>query len=116
MFWKQTEIGKKIIATGDKNIVPALALLLSSPDRGTRCNAGYVLAKLGDERGLDTVIAELKDVGERPTTFTRGDGTPDVKKQIDQDRFFAAMTLQAIGDQRAVPALIEVLGDKAVGA
>jgi hypothetical protein len=34
---------------------------LTVDDRRIRCNAGYILARLGDARGLPAVVAELKD-------------------------------------------------------
>jgi hypothetical protein len=115
VFWKQGEVGEKLIAIGDKSIVPEIAQMLASDDRAVRCNAGRVLARLGDSRGLDAVIAELKDTSDRLTKRTRSDGKPDVPGQITQDRYYAAGVLGQIGDRQAVPALIEALKDKAIG-
>jgi len=113
-FWAQAEVGKRLIALGDKNIVPDMVKMLKSEDRRTRCNAGWVLAGLGDQRGLTTVLAELTDAGQRPTKMIRSDGKPNVPGQIQQDRYYAVHVLGEIGDQRAVPELIEALKDESI--
>ena len=114
--WKQGEIARKLIATGDKTVVPEIARMLTSEDRHIRCNAGWVLAALGDERGLPAVLAELKDTSDRPVgpERRRSDGTPYVAGQIKEDHYYAAWVLEKIGDRRAVPALIEALQDEAI--
>jgi hypothetical protein len=59
--WQQAEVGEKLVALNDQNIVSAMLESLNSENRSERCNAGRVLAGLGDERGLFAVIAELND-------------------------------------------------------
>ncbi len=113
--WMQIQPAKELITLGDKSVVPEMLGILKAKDRRRRCNAGWVLAGLGDERGLAAVLAELKDVGERPTSRTRSDGKPDLKGQIVSDRYYAAHVLGQIGDRRSVPALIEVLRDESIG-
>ena len=112
--WKQSEITWKLIATGDKRVVPEIVPMLTSADRHIRCNVGWVLAGLGDERGLPAVLAELKDTSDRPTgpERIRNDGTRYVAGQIVEDHYYAAWVLEKIGDRLAVPALIEALQDK----
>ena len=112
VFWKQIEIGKQLAALNDKSVIPAMVEIAKSPDRRIRCNAGYVLAKLGDERGLATVLAELRDKSpERKVEEIRSDGKPNVAGQISSDRYYAAHVLGEIGDTRAVPALIAMVQD-----
>jgi HEAT repeat protein len=115
-FWQQAEVGEKLVALNDKSIEPAMLELLKSENRAVRCNAGRVLAGLGDDRGLFAVIAELKDKSPRPT---RWESCSDCKTlfspgQIRQDRYYAAHVLGKIGDKRAVPALIETLQDESL--
>lgn len=50
-FWKQGEIAMKLIAAGDKAGVPEILQMLKSDHRHVRCNAGWVLARLGDGAG-----------------------------------------------------------------
>ncbi|GAG04919.1 unnamed protein product, partial [marine sediment metagenome] len=94
-FWKQAAIAEKLIARGDKSIVPEIAQMLKSEKRSERCNAAWVLAGLGDKRGLAAVLRELNDtsgVG-RTVERTRSDGKPDIQGQIRQDRYYAAHVL-----------------------
>ncbi len=115
-FFQQARVGEKLAALNDKSVVPAMLALLKSADRAERCNAGFVLARLGEERGLLAILAELQDRQPRPT---RGESCSDCKTdyspgQIQQDRYYAAHVLGKIGDARAVPALIETLQDEAL--
>jgi HEAT repeat protein len=112
--WKQAEVGEKLVALKDKRTVPAMLKLLKSQDRPERCNAGRVLAGLGNDQGLFAVIAELKDKKPRPARDggITSNGRPDTLGQMRQDRYYAAHVLGQIGDKRAVPALIEVLQDE----
>jgi HEAT repeat protein len=64
--WRQAEVGEKLVALNDASIAPAMLELLSSENRAERCNAGRVLAGLGDDRGLYAVIEELNDKKPRP--------------------------------------------------
>jgi HEAT repeat protein len=86
--------------------------MIKSPDRSVRCNAGLVLARLGDDRGLAAVVAELNDAAPRPAPGrTRSDGRPDVSGQVRQDRYYAAHVLGEMRDKRAVPALVATFGN-----
>ena len=114
--WKQNEVCRGLIAIGDKRVVIEMIPMLASENRHIRCNAGWVLAGLGDERGLPAVLAELKDTSDRPVgpERIRNDGTRYVAGQITEDHYYAAWVLEKIGDRRAVPALIEALHDEAI--
>ena len=107
--FQQAEIGEKLVALNDRSIVPAMLELLGSESRAERCNAGRVLAGLGDDRGLIAVIAELNDKEPRPNRPEACDRrkAPYSRGQIIQYRYCAAHVLRRIGDKRAVPALIE---------
>src|SRR5688572_10809805 len=105
------ENAHRLAAAGNKeaipDAVPRLAAMIKSPDRSVRCNAGLVLARLGDDRGLAAVVAELNDAAPRPAPGrTRSDGKPDVSGQVRQDRYYAAHVLGEMRDKRAVPALV----------
>ncbi|MCK4627098.1 MAG: HEAT repeat domain-containing protein, partial [Phycisphaerae bacterium] len=112
--WMQAGPAQELIKLGDKSVIPAMLKMLKSENRSRRCNAGWVLAGLGDERGLAAVISELKDTSKRPTKRIRSDGKPDVAGQIRQDRYYAAHVLGKIGDRRAVPDLIDTLKDESI--
>lgn len=109
--FQQAKIGEKLANLNDKSVVPALLALLKSNDRAVRCNAGYVLSRLGEERGLLAILAELQDRQPRPTRGESCNGckTEFSPAQIEQDRYYAAHVLGQLGDARAVPALVEVL-------
>ena len=112
--FQQAEIGEKLVALNDRSIVPAMLELLGSESRAERCNAGRVLAGLGDDRGLIAVIAELNDKEPRPNRpeSCASCKSPYSPGQIIHDRYYAAHVLRTIGDKRAVPALIETLKDE----
>ncbi len=111
--WRQAEVGEKLVALNDPNIVPAMLELLNSENRTERLNAGRVLAGLGDDRGLYAVIEELNDKKPRPNRPQECSSckAPFSPAQIKHDRYYAAHVLRKIGDKRAVPALIETLQD-----
>ena len=114
VFWKQSEVAKKIVALRDKSVLPALEPWLSNEDRSLRGNAAYVFAKLGDDRGFQVIKAILADRWPRPTQAIRDDASPDVRGQIRQDRYYAAHLLGDLQDARAVPILIPLLKDEEV--
>lgn len=118
-FWQQAQAGEKLVALHDREVVPVMLALLKSRNRWERCNAGRVLAGLGDDRGLLAVVAELQDTENRPNTDEEAlaQGFPKDKapaRQINQDRYYAAHVLGGIGDKRAVPALIAALQDESI--
>jgi HEAT repeat protein len=114
--WRQAEVGEKLVALNDQSIAPAILELLNSEKRSERCNAGRVLAGLGDDRGLFAVIKELNDKKPRPNRDEECSSCkmPFSPGQIRRDRYYAAHILRIIGDQRAVPALIETLQDDSI--
>src|SRR5262249_27511994 len=72
VFWQQFEIAKQLVRGGENRALPALESWLSNEDRHTRCNAAFVFAGLGDDRGLEIISAVLKDMTDRP----EGQGVP----------------------------------------
>lgn len=110
-FSQQGEVGGQLVALEDSSVVPPMLEMLKSEDRKTRCNAGRVLAGLGDDRGLFAVIGELNDTSYRPVNK---DEAWEQVGQVRGDRYYAAHVLREIGDPRAVPALIETLHDNSI--
>src|SRR5215813_6525528 len=66
VFWQQFEVAKMLVARGDKSALPALESWLSNEDRHARCVAAFVFAGLGNDRGLEVIIAVLNDKSDRP--------------------------------------------------
>jgi HEAT repeat protein len=112
--WKQADVAQRLVEVADKSIIPWIEKLLDTPDRGRRCNAALMLARLGDERGLAIIIGELQDTTPRPTNLKKSDGRPDSEGQIRQDRYYAALLLGKLGKTEAVPALMQATTDKSI--
>lgn len=113
-FWQQEEVARKLVALGDKRVIPKIEQHLETADRCRRCNAGLVLAGLGDERGLAVIIRELEDQEPRPTTLEKSDGKPFPEGQVRQDRYYAALLLGKLRRKAVVPALIKATQDKTI--
>ena len=84
---------------------------LTHDDRHVRGNVAFVLARLGDPRGFDTIAAILADRGPR----SGGQGIPGgrwtMPAQIRADRYYAAHLLGDLKDPRGVALLIPLLND-----
>jgi len=115
-FWEQGEVARELVASGDTKVIPLIEKHLDTADRRRRCNAGFVLAGLGDKRGLATIIRELEDKKPRPTDRRKSDGKPDLAGQISDDRYYAALLLGQLGKKEAVTALVEATNDKTVNS
>lgn len=113
-FWQQAEIAEKLVSSGEKKIIPKMEKHLAETDRRRRCNAGLVLAGLGDKRGLAIIIRELEDKQPRPTDMIRSNGKPYPEGQIRTDRCYAAHVLGRLRDKEAVPVLIDATTDKTI--
>jgi HEAT repeat protein len=111
---QQKEVAQKLVALGDKTIIPEIEKHLDTQDRRRKCNAAFVLAGLGDKRGVAIIIGELEDKTTRPTDMRRSDGCPYPEGQITADRYYAAFLLGELGNKQAVPALIEALKDETI--
>lgn len=112
--WQQRDVAEELIQRQDKSVLSAMEPFLKSERRGQRCNAGLVLAALGDKRGAAIILAEFNDKETRPTEMRRSDNKPDPVSQIRQDRYYAALLLGRLKDRCAVPDLIAALQDETV--
>jgi HEAT repeat protein len=109
-FWKQFEIGKRIVALHDPAVLTDLSDSLSQDDRHIRANAAFIFAALQDERGFNVITAILADQSDRPRGQITG-GNWTLRAQIRADRYYAAHLLGDLKDPRAVPILISLLHD-----
>jgi len=121
VFWQQLEIAKELATRPDPRTLTALEPLLRADDRHVRANAAFVLARLGDPRGLATIEAILADRSDRPL----GQGMPDApsnpaqsrwwtSRQIEEDRYYAVHMLGELRDSSSVDVLVPLLGDAGV--
>jgi hypothetical protein len=87
-----------------------------------RCSAGLVLARAGEDQGLDVVLgalaastAELRDL---PALSDRQGMTQEESGRRSQDarhlQYFATLVLGLIGDPRAVDTLVEATRDRGI--
>ncbi|NQU20499.1 MAG: HEAT repeat domain-containing protein [Candidatus Nealsonbacteria bacterium] len=106
-FWQQLDIAEQIVKTGDRSVISQLLPHLDSEDEHLRCNAGFVLAGLGDDRGLEAIISELKTKKARLSERIRS----DTGRRFLEQRYgyYAIQVLGKLRDKRAVPVLIEFL-------
>lgn len=115
MSWQQFEIGKKIAALHDTNVLQSPILIdgLTNEDRHVRANAAYVFDALGDQRGFDTLHSILTDRSPRPPgQLATAPWT--LKAQIREDRYYAVHVFGDLKEPRAVPILIPLLKDDEV--
>ena len=106
VFWKQLEIGRRIILTKEAH-VPQLEPWLTHPDRHIRGNTAFVFGRLGDPRGFEVLAAILGDLSDRPegqgvACAIRGDGKPcwSLRLQIAADHYYAVHLLGELKDTR----------------
>ena len=118
VFWQQIEIARAIVARHDASVLPGLADLLKAEDRHERGNAAYIFARLGDDRGFEVICAILADKSLRPAITeiaSNGRGTIQAqRRQVSEDRYYAAHLLGDLKDARAVPILLPLLHDEDV--
>ena len=103
-------------------VVDSIALYLDTTDRRRRCNAAYVLAAFGDERGTQILIREVEDTGTGDRDTREGAGIHtgplshegDLRRQVVADRYFAALLLGEFRSKAAVPALIAATRDSTI--
>ncbi len=107
-FWQQTDVARQLAVLGDRSVLPAIEPYLATNDRRRRSNAAFVLAALGDERGIDILIGELEDTSAAGRT---ADGSPG---QVTADRYFAALLLGELRAKAAVPALSRATQDATI--
>ena len=116
-FWQQFEVAREIVALHDPSILPDLRIFLDHEDRHLRGNAAFIFASLGDDRGFEVLRSILGDRGYRPQgqgDVVSGDMRYHVEQQIAADRYYVVHLFGDLGDPRAVPILIPLLGDEEV--
>ena len=105
--WQQLHIAKQIVELGDRSVMSSLLPHLDADDEHLRCNAGFVVAKLGDDRGLNAIISELKTKKARLSQRVKSDtGKPFLEERYG---YYAIHVLGKLRDRNAVPVLIEFL-------
>jgi HEAT repeat protein len=108
-------VAKKVVALHDKSVLPRLEPWLRCDDMRRRGNAGFVFARLGDDRGFQVIKAILADRSTKRAVFEIDSaGHPSPRQQIRADRYYAAHLLGDLRDVRAVPILIPLLKDEEV--
>jgi hypothetical protein len=112
VFWRQFEIGKALAATGDGDAVGEREAWPTHEDRHLRGNAAYVLARLGDRRGFDTVAQILADGSARSPAQGIPGGNWSLQAQIRADRYYAAHLVGDLKDARGVQLLVPLLNDR----
>jgi hypothetical protein len=68
VFWQQFELGAKIVALHNTNVLSMLAGCFTNEDRHARGNAALIFAQLGDDRGFDVLREILTDRSARNET------------------------------------------------
>ena len=61
VFWRQFEIGQALAAATDRGAIAELEAWLTHDDRHVRGNVAFVLGRLGDPRGFETIAEILAD-------------------------------------------------------
>jgi HEAT repeat protein len=114
VFWRQFEIGHALAAANDRRAITELEMVLTHDDRHLRGNVAFVLGRLGDPRGFETIAAILADRSPRSVGQGIPGGNWTVQAQIRADRYYAAHLLGDLKDPRGVDLLIPLLNDKDV--
>jgi FOG: HEAT repeat len=115
VFWEQFDLAKKIVALHDQSVLPQLEPWLRCEDMRRRGNAAFVFAGLGDDRGFQIIKAILEDRSPPRAVFEIDSaGHPNPRQQIRADRYYAAHLFGDMKDVRAVPILVALLKDEEV--
>jgi HEAT repeat protein len=113
VFWKQFEVAEKIVTLHDKSVLEDLEPWLSNEDMHLRGNAAFIFASLGDERGFQVINSILEDRStKRAVSEIDSTGSPSLRLQIRNDRYYAVHLFGDLRDSRAVPILIPLLKDR----
>ena len=72
VFWRQFEIARALAAANNRGAIAELEVWLTHDDRHLRGNVAFVLGRLGDPRGFETIAAILADRSPR----SAGQGIP----------------------------------------
>ena len=114
VFWRQFEIGQALAAANDRGAIAELEAWLTHDDRHVRGNVAFVLGRLGDPRGFETIAEILADRSPRSAGQGIPGGNWSVQAQIRADRYYAAHLLGDLKDPRGVELLIPLLNDEDV--
>lgn len=114
LFFLQFDLGRALAATGDRRAIVELESWLTLDDRHARGNAAFVLARLGDPRGFETIAQILSDRSPRPIVPGALAAPGVMSQQIASDRYYAAHLLGDLKDPRGVPLLVPLLDDEDV--
>ena len=91
VFWRQFEIAQALAAASNRGAIAELEEWLTNDDRHLRGNAAFVLGRLGDPRGFETIAAILADRSPR----SAGQGSLAVTGR-SRRRFVPIVTTQRI--------------------
>jgi HEAT repeat protein len=111
VFWWQFEIGQALAAANNRGVIAELEAWLTHDDRHLRGSVAFVLGRLGDPRGFETIAATLADRSPRSAGQGIPGGNWSVRAQIRADRYYAAHLLGDLKDPRGVELLIPLLND-----
>ena len=111
VFWRQFEIGQALAAANDRAAIAELEAWLTHDDRHVRGNVAFVLGRLGDPRGFQTIAEILADRSLRSPGQGMPGGKWSAQAQIRADRYYAAHLLGDLKDPRGVELLIPLLND-----
>lgn len=114
IFWRQFEIGKALAGVNDRGAVGELEPWLNHDDRHLRGNVAFVLGRLGDPRGFETIAEILADRSPRSAGQGIPGGNWSVRAQVRADRYYAAHLLGDLKDPRGVGLLVPLLTDEEV--
>jgi HEAT repeat protein len=113
-FGPQLDAAKRLVAAGDPGVIELLEPYLDQEDRHLRGNAAFVLAGLGDTRGLHVLSAILNDRSARGIGQGIPGGNMTVDGQIKADRYYAVHLLGELRNGQAVDVLLPLLADTQV--
>jgi hypothetical protein len=116
VFWRQFDIAQALAATNNRSLIVELESWLTHDDRHLRGNAAFVLGRLGDPRGFETIAAILADRSTRSAGQGMPGGNWTERAQIRADRYYAAHLLGDLRDPRGVDVLVPLLTDADVAS
>ena len=114
VFFRQFEFGRALAAATNRGVIAELEPWLTHDDRHVRGNVAFVLGRLGDPRGFDTIAQILADRSPRSSGQGIPGGNWTEQAQIRADRYYAAHLMGDLKDPRGVELLIPSLDDRDV--
>lgn len=114
VFWVQFKIGQALAASNHRAAIAELEPWLTHDDRHLRGNVAFVLGRLNDPRGFDTIAGILADRSPRRPGQGIPGGRWSLPAQIRADRYYAAHLLGDLKDRRGTDLLVPLLDDEEV--